>query len=251
MWSKYPLRKVISALAFQHLHSLPLYRPNTSSINCLLSDITRRHTYMHVRSQSYSNCCIFTEVAISPLIACDIIKHLYLFPVSIFSNWKKKDLRMAVSKYHYMHYYKHLSTSGYFFKSLPLIKFHFLCSIAADLLVNPCEEILHPGVHTVLAFISASNTPACDTMKTVQPRSILAHHWSAAISLAWIHSPFRQSCTNHWLMNTVLLISLFACTLTYHGNGSYLQLVWLISTRRQCTPTCDNTRISNNCISRW
>ena len=79
---------------------------------------------MHVRSQSYSNCCIFTEVAISPLITCDIIKHPYLFPVSIFSK-EKKDLRMAVSKYHYMHYYyKHLSTFGYFLKSLPLIKFH-------------------------------------------------------------------------------------------------------------------------------
>ena len=143
------------------------------------------------------------------------------------------------------------TTSGYFFKSLPPDKVPFLCSIAADLLVNPCEEILHPGVHTVLAFISASNTPACDTMKTVQPRSILAHHWSAAISLAWIHSPFSQSCTNHWCMNTVLLISLFACTLTYHRNGRYLQLVWLISTRRQCTPTCDNTRISNNWITRW
>ena len=81
--------------------------------------------YKHVRSQSYSNCCIFTEVAISPLITCDLIKHLYLFSVSIFSGeGKKKDLQMAVSKYHYMHYYKHLSTFGYFFKSLPLIKFH-------------------------------------------------------------------------------------------------------------------------------
>ena len=89
LWSKYPLRKVISALAFQHLHSFPLQRPNTSSINCLLSDITSRHTYMHVRSQSYSNCCISTEVAIGPLITCDLIKHLYLFPVSIFSKGKK------------------------------------------------------------------------------------------------------------------------------------------------------------------
>ena len=141
--------------------------------------------------------------------------------------------------------------SDIFQKNIAPHKVPFLCSIAADLLVNPCEEIIHPGVHTVLAFISASNTPACDTMKTVQSRSILAHHWSAAISLAWIHSPFRQSCTNHWFMNTVLLISLFTCTLTYHGNGSYLQLIWLISTRRQCTPTCDNTRISNNWIRRW
>ena len=89
---KYPLRKVILALAFQHLHSL-LQRPNTSSINCLLSDITRRHTYKYVRSQSYSNCCIFTEVAISPLITSDIIKHLYLFPVSIFSKERKKICR--------------------------------------------------------------------------------------------------------------------------------------------------------------
>ena len=137
-----------------------------------------------MRSQSYSNCSIFTEVAISPLITCDLIKHLYLFPVSIFSK-EKKDLQMAVSKYHYIHYYKHLSDYvRIFFKIIAPDKVPFLCSIAADLLVNPCEEILHPGVHTVLAFISASNTPACDTMKTVQPRSILAHHWSAAISLA-------------------------------------------------------------------
>lgn len=84
---------------------------------------------MHVRSQSYSNCCIFTEVAIGPLITCDLIKHLYisLSRVDLFEG--KKDLQMAVSKYHYMHYYTHLSTFGYFFKSFPLIKFHFYAQL--------------------------------------------------------------------------------------------------------------------------
>ena len=46
---KIPLRKAILALAFQHPHSLPLQELyNTSSINCLLSDITCRHISMCV-----------------------------------------------------------------------------------------------------------------------------------------------------------------------------------------------------------
>lgn len=137
---------------------------------------------MHVRSQSYSNCCIFTEVAIGPLITCDLIKHLYLFPVSIFSKGKKTcrwQFRNTTTCTIISIYLR----SDIFLNHCP-DKVPFLCSIAADLLVNPCEEIIHPGVHTVFAFISASNTPACDTMKTIQPKSILAHHWSAAISLA-------------------------------------------------------------------
>lgn len=86
------------------------------------------------------------------------IKHLYLFPVSIFSK-EKKDLQMAVSKYHYMHYYKHLSDYfRIFFKLLPLIKFHFYAQLLLICL------LIHVRRYFTLAYtpylpLSAHPTP--------------------------------------------------------------------------------------------
>ena len=85
------------------------------------------------------------------------------FPCRSFRTEKKKDLRIAVSKYHYMHYYKHLSTSGYFFKSLPLIKFHFCAQLLLICL------LIHVRRYFTLAYTPYLPLPAHPIPQLVTP----------------------------------------------------------------------------------